>query len=196
MVLSAYDGANATVNVIIASPQDDDAILVAGAFTSAGDVPCVGVCQWNQGEEEWSALGSGLNGVVGAMDVAGVSCQRAIRGNTDTLFRRTLNTYLQQALSSSMALQLPWLDMTLNLLNGHCLATLHLCLVQPQQSVLTIETKAVSMLQDRPSTARLRTLSDGMESAGPTSARVLWDLAARFLSSPSSLCQITAIQTM
>lgn len=63
-------------NVIIhaiRNRKDTSAIIVAGAFTSAGSLSCPGICLWDQQSAQWTALGSGLPGEVRAIDFAGVS---------------------------------------------------------------------------------------------------------------------------
>lgn len=83
--------------------------MVAGAFSAAGDVACIGVCQWHQGDEEWSALGSGLNGVVGALDVAGVSpdwlivCFRSLGKQEDSQYLLAAGSFQLNGASAAVA---------------------------------------------------------------------------------------------
>jgi len=72
LTLAGYAGANATVNVITQRPGYDEQIVVAGAFSSAGSLYCPSVCLWNSDKLQWQALATGLQGVVGAVDFAGV----------------------------------------------------------------------------------------------------------------------------
>ncbi|GAA5977101.1 hypothetical protein JCM5350_003219 [Sporobolomyces pararoseus] len=76
--LSGYAGSNATLNVIAKRPGYDSQILVAGAFASAGSLPCQSVCLWDTGKLQWSSLGGGLQGVVGSIDFAGSNSQYMI----------------------------------------------------------------------------------------------------------------------
>lgn len=72
--LSAYDASSEpTVNVIARRPGHDTTVYVAGAFASAGSLACQSVCVWDSEAKQWSTLGSGLPGVVGAVDFAGSS---------------------------------------------------------------------------------------------------------------------------
>ncbi|KAJ9114624.1 hypothetical protein QFC22_005497 [Naganishia vaughanmartiniae] len=50
----------------------NEQVIVAGAFTTAGSLGCVGVCSWDPQENRWSTLGDGLrSGVVSTMQVGG-----------------------------------------------------------------------------------------------------------------------------
>lgn len=70
---TGYAGRNASLNSIAQRPGYDSQILVAGGFASAGSLPCQSICLWDTEKLQWSGLGGGLQGVVGAMDFAGVS---------------------------------------------------------------------------------------------------------------------------
>lgn len=70
--LTGYAGDNATVNVIAQRPGYASTIIVAGAFYSAGSLPCQSICLWDTSALQWSSLGGGLQGVVGAISFAGV----------------------------------------------------------------------------------------------------------------------------
>lgn len=49
-------------------------VLAAGDFTTAGSLPCVGICSWDLSAGRWGALGPGLrSGSVRAIDFAGES---------------------------------------------------------------------------------------------------------------------------
>ncbi|GAA5926124.1 hypothetical protein JCM10213_007377 [Rhodosporidiobolus nylandii] len=69
--LASYSGTNATVSVIAQRPGYDEQILVAGAFSYAGSLFCQSVCLWDSVKLQWSALATGLQGVVGSIDFAG-----------------------------------------------------------------------------------------------------------------------------
>ena len=50
----------------------DEQVIVAGAFTTAGSLGCVGICSWGPEQTRWSTLGSGLrSGVVTTMQTGG-----------------------------------------------------------------------------------------------------------------------------
>lgn len=70
---TGYPGVNLTVNVITQRPGYDNIVIVGGVFASAGSLPCSSICQWDTKLSQWSSLGMGLIGVVGAIDFAGVS---------------------------------------------------------------------------------------------------------------------------
>ena len=70
--LAGYTGGNATVNVIRQRPGFDSTIIVAGSFGEAGSLTCQSICAWDTTTRQWSSFGGGLQGVVGAVDFAGV----------------------------------------------------------------------------------------------------------------------------
>ncbi|GAA5934785.1 Rax2p [Sporobolomyces koalae] len=76
--LSGYAGRNATLNMMAPRPGFESQIIIAGAFASAGSLPCQSICLWDTGKLQWSALGSGLQGAVGAIDFAGSNSQYMI----------------------------------------------------------------------------------------------------------------------
>ncbi|GAA5987924.1 hypothetical protein JCM10908_007272 [Rhodotorula pacifica] len=71
--LTGYAETNATVNVITQRPGSDNEVLVAGAFASAGPLYCASICLWDTKALQWSSLGAGLPGAVGAIDFAGAN---------------------------------------------------------------------------------------------------------------------------
>ncbi|GAA5919969.1 hypothetical protein JCM1841_004401 [Sporobolomyces salmonicolor] len=73
--LSGYAGKNATLNVIAQRPGYDSQIVVAGGFASAGSLSCQSICLWDTSSLQWSAMGGGLQGVVGAIDFAGANSE-------------------------------------------------------------------------------------------------------------------------
>ncbi|KAM0789265.1 hypothetical protein ACM66B_000107 [Microbotryomycetes sp. NB124-2] len=69
--LSGYAGQNATVTAIAQRPDVKSEVVVAGAFGSAGSLPCPSICLWKGEDRQWAQLGGGLQGVVSSMDFAG-----------------------------------------------------------------------------------------------------------------------------
>lgn len=52
--------------------SNNEQVIVAGAFTTAGSLGCVGICSWDPEDNRWSTLGSGLrSGVVTTMQSGG-----------------------------------------------------------------------------------------------------------------------------
>lgn len=50
----------------------NERVIVAGAFTTAGSLGCVGICSWDPAANRWSTLGSGLrSGVVTTLQTNG-----------------------------------------------------------------------------------------------------------------------------
>ncbi len=65
---------NMNVNGIvraIAASQDGAYLYVGGSFTQAGGVTVSNIARWNRASDTWSALGSGVNGVVYVIAVQG-----------------------------------------------------------------------------------------------------------------------------
>ena len=65
---------------VVRKQPDANMLIAAGAFTTAGSLPCVGVCAWDLGSSRWSALGSGLSrGSVRTIEFVDVSVFQARR---------------------------------------------------------------------------------------------------------------------
>ncbi|KAJ3547650.1 hypothetical protein NM688_g5377 [Phlebia brevispora] len=71
--LQGSSGAAVVVRSITSSPSQDNTLIVAGSFAQAGSVTCRAVCAYNIPGKSWSALGSGIQGEVSAVDYAGSS---------------------------------------------------------------------------------------------------------------------------
>ena len=90
------------VSVITQRPGYDNEVLVAGAFASAGPLYCASICLWDTKDLQWSSLGAGLPGAVGAVDFAGV-CPvsplgvQILRKLTHSLFAQSNSAYLVAA---------------------------------------------------------------------------------------------------
>ncbi|QRW08187.1 polarized growth protein rax2 [Ceratobasidium sp. AG-Ba] len=69
--LSAASGSNVVVRSITSRPSNDDTVIVAGSFASAGLLACEGVCAWSVQDKQWSALGNGIKGDVSSVAYAG-----------------------------------------------------------------------------------------------------------------------------
>ncbi|KWU43966.1 hypothetical protein RHOSPDRAFT_5691, partial [Rhodotorula sp. JG-1b] len=69
--LTGYAETVPAVSVITQRPGYDNEVLVAGAFASAGPLYCASICLWDTKDLQWSSLGAGLPGAVGAVDFAG-----------------------------------------------------------------------------------------------------------------------------
>lgn len=68
-----YTGSTATVSAIAQRPGYASQIIVAGSFATAGSLSCQSICSWDSEALQWSSLGTGLQGAVGAIAFAGVS---------------------------------------------------------------------------------------------------------------------------
>ncbi|KAK4051361.1 hypothetical protein OIV83_002845 [Microbotryomycetes sp. JL201] len=73
--LGGYAGQNATVTAIAQRPDVKTEIIVAGAFGSAGSLPCPSICLWKSQDRQWAQLGGGLQGVVSSVDIAGTKSE-------------------------------------------------------------------------------------------------------------------------
>jgi hypothetical protein len=63
--------------------SNNEQVIVAGAFTSAGSLGCVGICSWDPEDNRWSTLGSGLrSGVVTTMQSGGQVSMIHLKGIT------------------------------------------------------------------------------------------------------------------
>jgi len=83
--LSGYGGSNATISVIAQRPGYDETILVAGAFAKAGLLQCQSICSWDTKAAQWSALGDGLQGAVGAISFGGAKSEYLIAAGQFTV---------------------------------------------------------------------------------------------------------------
>ena len=68
----AASGSTVAVRSITSRPSNDDTVIVAGTFASAGLLTCEGVCAWSIANKQWSALGTGIKGSVSSVAYAGV----------------------------------------------------------------------------------------------------------------------------
>lgn len=78
---------------VVRKQPNANMVIAAGAFTTAGSLPCVGVCAWDLATSRWSALGSGLSqGSVRTIEFVDVSsplliCMLAVESHI--LYRRS-----------------------------------------------------------------------------------------------------------
>jgi hypothetical protein len=76
--LQASSGSNVVVRSLTTSSAKSNTIIVAGTFSSAGNVNCVGICFLDMNSKQWSTLGSGINGDVSSVAYGGVSIGNTI----------------------------------------------------------------------------------------------------------------------
>lgn len=62
----ALSGSSSTVNAITVRPDTSD-VYVGGGFTSAGSLPCPGVCLFSSSTSQWNRPGTGLSGTANTM---------------------------------------------------------------------------------------------------------------------------------
>ena len=70
--LQASSGSKVVVRSLTASASNSNTIIVAGSFATAGGVTCAGICQLDATNNQWKALGSGINGEVANVAYGGV----------------------------------------------------------------------------------------------------------------------------
>lgn len=60
----AFSGSDGVVVNAIAPRPDSDEVFIGGQFSSAGSLPCPGVCYYDMSEMQWNRPGAGLQGEV------------------------------------------------------------------------------------------------------------------------------------
>ena len=71
--LQPQSGSLVVVRSIIATSYKPDAIIVAGSFAQAGTITCQAICLFDTSLNQWSPLGSGVQGDISSISLAGVS---------------------------------------------------------------------------------------------------------------------------
>ena len=71
--LQPLTGDSVVVRSLTKSASKENTVIVAGSFTSAGGVSCVGICQLDTTTKQWSALGEGIVGEVSSVAYGGVN---------------------------------------------------------------------------------------------------------------------------
>ena len=72
--LQGTSGASVVVRSLSASAAKTSTVIVAGSFAQAGSLQCHAICAWDIHEQQWNALGSGIEGDIASVAYAGVSC--------------------------------------------------------------------------------------------------------------------------
>lgn len=70
--IQANSGSTVVVRSITVSSYKPNSIIVAGSFVQAGTAACQGICLFDTTLNQWSTLGSGLQGNVSSVSYAGV----------------------------------------------------------------------------------------------------------------------------
>jgi hypothetical protein len=71
--LQAASGSSVLVRSVTSTTSNDNIVLVAGSFASAGSLTCNAVCSYHIDSHQWSALGNGIQGNIASVAYAGVS---------------------------------------------------------------------------------------------------------------------------
>ncbi|KAF7298190.1 SH3 domain-containing protein [Mycena chlorophos] len=69
--LQGSSGSVVVVRSITTSAAEANTVVVAGSFAQAGSLPCQAICLLNTNDNQWNALGSGVQGEVSAVSYAG-----------------------------------------------------------------------------------------------------------------------------
>ncbi|ELU42699.1 bud site selection-related protein [Rhizoctonia solani AG-1 IA] len=83
--LTTASGSTVVVRSITGRPSNDDTVIVAGSFASAGKLTCEAVCQWSIQNKQWSTLGSGIRGDVSSVAYAGSNAELLVVAGALTL---------------------------------------------------------------------------------------------------------------
>ncbi|KAH9045084.1 cortical protein marker for cell polarity-domain-containing protein [Lactarius hengduanensis] len=102
--LQGTSGASVVVRSLSASAAKTNTIIVAGSFAQAGSLPCRAICAWDVREQQWNALGSGIQGDIASVAYAG--------SNQDVLF--TFNNASWSTLGDGADLPGPVTAITVN----------------------------------------------------------------------------------
>jgi hypothetical protein len=70
--LQPSTGSSVVVRSLSSSTYKSEAVIVAGSFAQAGSVSCQGICLFDTTLNQWSTLGSGIQGDVSSVSYAGV----------------------------------------------------------------------------------------------------------------------------
>ncbi|KIK97216.1 hypothetical protein PAXRUDRAFT_10306 [Paxillus rubicundulus Ve08.2h10] len=83
--LQAISGSSVVVRSITTSTYKPNAVIVAGSFAQAGTVRCQGICLFDTTLNQWSALGSNMQGSISSVSYAGNNQELLIAAGAITL---------------------------------------------------------------------------------------------------------------
>ncbi|KAF9227480.1 hypothetical protein BS17DRAFT_793946 [Gyrodon lividus] len=83
--LQATSGSSVAVRSITTSTYKPNIVVVAGSFAQAGTVTCQGICLFDTTLNQWSALGSGMQGDIFSVSYAGNNQELLIAAGAITL---------------------------------------------------------------------------------------------------------------
>ncbi|KIJ67669.1 hypothetical protein HYDPIDRAFT_107140 [Hydnomerulius pinastri MD-312] len=83
--LQASSGSSVVVRSITTSTYKPNTVVVAGSFSQAGTVTCGGICLFDTTLNQWSALGSGMQGDISSVSYAGNNQELLIAAGVITL---------------------------------------------------------------------------------------------------------------
>ncbi|KAH8995626.1 cortical protein marker for cell polarity-domain-containing protein [Lactarius akahatsu] len=93
--LQGTSGASVVVRSLSASAAKTNTIIVAGSFAQAGSLPCRAICAWDVREQQWNALGSGIQGDIASVAYAGSNQDVLVAGGSITISGSSSDNVLQ-----------------------------------------------------------------------------------------------------
>jgi hypothetical protein len=99
--LQGANGASVVVRSISASTAKANTIIVAGSFAQAGSLPCRAICEWDVPDQQWNALGSGIQGDIASVAYAGNNQDVLIAGGSIAVSGTTSDNVLQFTFSNN-----------------------------------------------------------------------------------------------
>ncbi|VDB95910.1 unnamed protein product [Peniophora sp. CBMAI 1063] len=95
--LTASSGGSVVVRSITGSNAKSNAVFVAGSFAgTSGGLSCVGICEIAADTKQWTALGGGIQGEVGAVDYSGNDQQFLVAAGSLALSGSSTPAYVLQ----------------------------------------------------------------------------------------------------
>ncbi|KAH0827775.1 cortical protein marker for cell polarity-domain-containing protein [Lanmaoa asiatica] len=83
--IQAPPGSSVIIRSITATPYKSNTIIVAGSFAQAGTVVCQAICLFDTTLNQWSALGSGVQGDISSVSFAGSNQELLVAAGAITL---------------------------------------------------------------------------------------------------------------
>lgn len=94
-------GSSVVVHSITSSMYKSDAVIVAGSFAQAGSVSCQAICLFDTTLNQWSSLGSGIQGDISSVSYAGNNQETLIAAGSITLLGGSTTNVAQYNFANS-----------------------------------------------------------------------------------------------
>ncbi|KAE9401582.1 hypothetical protein BT96DRAFT_918714 [Gymnopus androsaceus JB14] len=98
--LQSSSGSSVVVRSISTSTSKANTIIVAGTFAQAGSLTCQAICSLDTSTNQWTSLGSGINGQVSSVSYAGSNQETLIAAGSIALSDNTEANVAQLTLSN------------------------------------------------------------------------------------------------